>query len=115
MNNLLGTKVSNPLPESNSDEKLAEEFAEFFLIKVLKIRDSIKHYPKYVVTDKNQPKLDTFRDLNEEEVLSIVMSMPVKHCDLDLIPATVMRKLILHILQRNYYPGKLITSAWRFC
>ena len=52
-----------------------------------------------MVTDKNQPKLDTFRDLNEEEVLSIVMSMPVKHCDLDPIPATVMRKLIPHILQ----------------
>ena len=99
VNNLLGTKVSNLLPESNSDEKLAEEFAEFFLSKVLKIRDSIKHYPKYVVTDKNQPKLNTFRDLNEEEVLSIVMSMPVKHCDLDPIPATVMRKLIPHILQ----------------
>ena len=98
VNNLLGTKVSNPLPESNSDEKLAEEFAEFFLSKVLKIRDSIKHYPKYVVTDKNQPKLDIFRDLYEE-VLSIIMTMPVKHCDLDLIPATVMRKLIPHILQ----------------
>ena len=98
VNNLLGTKASNPLPESNSDEDLAEEFAEFFLSKVLKIRDSLTHYPKYVVTDKDQPKLNTFRGLNEE-VLSIIMSMPVKHCDLDPIPATVMRKLILHILQ----------------
>ena len=52
-----------------------------------------------MVTDKDQPKLDTFRGLNEEEVLSIIISMPVKHCDLDLIPATVMRKLIPHILQ----------------
>ena len=99
MNNLLGTKVSNLLPESNLDEELAEQFAEFFLSKVLKIRDSLKHYPKYVVTDKNWPKLDTFRDLNEEEVLSIIMSMPVKHCDLDPIPATVMRKLIPHIFK----------------
>ena len=99
VNNLLGTKASNPLPESNSDEDLDEEFAEFFLSKVLKIRDSLTHYPKYVVTDKDQPKLNTFRGLNEEEVLSIIMSMPVKHCDLDLIPATVMRKLIPHILQ----------------
>ena len=42
VNNLLGTKVSNPLPESYLDEELAEEFAEFFLSKVLKIRDSLK-------------------------------------------------------------------------
>ena len=99
VNNLLGTKASNLLTESNSDKDLAKEFAEFFLSKVLKIRDSLTHYPKYVVTDKDQPKLDKFRGLNEEEVLSIIMSMPVKHCDLDLIPATVMRKLIPHILQ----------------
>ena len=99
VNNLLGTKGSNPLPESNSDEDLAEEFAEFFLSKVLKIRDSLTHYLKYVVTDKDQPKLSMFRGLNEEEVLSIIISMPVKHCDLDLIPATVMRKLIPHNLQ----------------
>ena len=52
-----------------------------------------------MVTDKDQPKLDMFRGLNEEEVLSIVMSMPVKHCDLDPKPATVMRILIPHILQ----------------
>ena len=71
----------------------------FFLSKVLKIKDSLTHYLKYVVTDKDQPKLDMFRGLNEEEVLSIIMSMLVKHCDLDLTPATVMRKLILHILQ----------------
>ena len=62
------------------------------------IRDSLTHYQKYVVTDKDQPKLDTFRGLNEE-VLSIVMSMPVKHCDLDPILVTVMRILIPHILQ----------------
>ena len=99
VNNLLGTKASNPLPESNSDEDLAEEFAEFFLSKVLQIRDSLTHYLKYVVTDKDQPKLDMFRGLNEDKVLCIIMSMPVKHCDLDLIPATVMRKLIPHILQ----------------
>ena len=46
VNNLLGTKALNPLPESNSDEDLAEEFAEFFLSKVLKIRDSLTHYLK---------------------------------------------------------------------
>ena len=114
VNNQLGTKISNLLPESNSDENLAEEFTEFFLSKVLKIRDSLTHYLKYVVTDKDQPKFNTFRGLNEEEVLSIVMSMPVKHCDLDLIPVSDEEIDPTHS-SRNYYPGKSITSAWQVC
>ena len=37
----------NPLPDNIPDETLVEDFADFFLNKIKKIRDSLDDYPLY--------------------------------------------------------------------
>ena len=44
---MTGSIPENPLPNSESDEELANNFADFFIHKIQKIRDSLEHHPKY--------------------------------------------------------------------
>ena len=47
VNSLIGRMVENPMPESESDEQLAEDFADYFKEKMKKIWDSLSGYQKY--------------------------------------------------------------------
>lgn len=50
INSLTGTVKSNPLPETDTDEELANHFADFFINKIQKIRDALQHHPFYEPT-----------------------------------------------------------------
>ena len=43
----MGRASENPLPKSDSDEQLAEEFAEHFMTKIKKIWDALENHPMY--------------------------------------------------------------------
>ena len=49
--NLTSTKSENPLPPNQSDEDLANMFADFFMEKIEKIRSSLDGHPKYKLSD----------------------------------------------------------------
>ena len=57
----MGKIESNPLPECDSFDTLVEKFADFFHIKIKKIRDNLDHFPKYTPQYKDIPILDRFR------------------------------------------------------
>ena len=44
---LTGQKEENPLPEDDNDTKLAEQFGEFFLNKIINIRKLFHDIPPY--------------------------------------------------------------------
>ena len=44
---LTGTKVQNPMPDNTGDEKLANDFPNYFIEKILKIWDDLDDYPKF--------------------------------------------------------------------
>ena len=45
---LTGTKVQNPMPDNTGDEKLANDFADYFIEKIQKIWDDLgDDYPKF--------------------------------------------------------------------
>ena len=44
---LTGTKVQNPMPDNTGDEKLANDFADYFIEKIQKIWDDLDNYPKF--------------------------------------------------------------------
>ena len=46
-NNITGNISENPVPESESDEEVANDFADYFTHKIKKIRDSLEHHLKY--------------------------------------------------------------------
>ena len=39
------------MPETSSEDKLAEDFADFFIYKIQKIRDALDYHPTYETTD----------------------------------------------------------------
>ena len=49
VNELTGNKDQNPLPEAKSKKDLAEEFAQFFLNKIGKIREQFETLPTYSI------------------------------------------------------------------
>ena len=77
---------------------LAEDFAQFFLDKITKIREALKDKPVYMPTPNDAPKLQRFSPLKEEDVHKVVMSLKTKSCELDPIPTTTFKKLLPAIL-----------------
>ena len=44
---LTGSVKDNPLPSAENDENLANEFADYFMDKISKIRNSLSNVPDY--------------------------------------------------------------------
>ena len=76
LNILTGVKVENPLPEGKQDHELAEEFAEFFLSKIEKIRNNLQDVPLYCPTSERETnQVDEWQELSEGDVKKIITSL----------------------------------------
>ena len=93
----MGTIQCNPLPECDSLDTLAENYADFFHTKIKKIRDNQGHFPKYTPQHKDISILDRFCPVFSHEVLQIIMNMPTKQSELDPIQTSLFKQLLLHI------------------
>ena len=57
------------MPETSSKEKLAEDFADFFMNKKQNIRDALDHNPSYEPIDATAHcKMDSFEKITEDDV-----------------------------------------------
>ena len=90
VNHPTGLKPEIPLPTRRSDKELAEEFASFFLSKIVKIREELDHYPLYQPLKSDIPEFNNFRKLDEDQVRRLVMSTKSKSCKLDPISTTLL-------------------------
>ena len=97
--NYLTTK-HQPLqwPPHTSDENLVEDFANFFLEKITKIREALKNKPVYTPISTDPPKLQDFKPLEETDVHQVIMSLKTKTCELDPVPTTIFKMLLPKIL-----------------
>ena len=75
VNTLMGTTLDNPLPNHTSDKDLAEEFADFFMDKIQKIRDNLDGNLKYEPTKKITSRLAKFRPFDQTEDKKTILSM----------------------------------------
>ena len=98
VNNLTTKQQPQQWPPHKSEEDLAEDFAQFFLDKITKIREALRDKPGYVPTSNDPPKLQRFAPLKEEDICKVVMSLRTKSCELDPIPTTTFKKLLPAIL-----------------
>ena len=64
----MGTTSNNPLPKHNNEETLANEFTDFFIGKIKKIRHDIDNKPQYKPTPSITPKLNSFKVVTEDEI-----------------------------------------------
>ena len=98
MNNLTAKQQPVQWPAHTSDENLVEDFANFFLEKITKIRESLKDKPVYTPTSTDTPKLQEFKVLEENDVHQVIMSLKTKTCELDPVPTTIFKMLLPKIL-----------------
>ena len=76
VSNITGTTKINPMPNANSDEQLANEFAEFFIATINKIREDLDSHEKYIPYSQTAvPPLRDIEPLQETEVIKIVKSI----------------------------------------
>ena len=91
---LMGTKKENQLSECDSKEKLANQFAEFFIAKIQTIRDKLDDLPVYDHKDSSPPKLSSLEPLTDEEVRQMFKAIPSKFCDLDAVPLRILKEAL---------------------
>ena len=99
VNHLAGHKPENPLLPRNTDKELANEFADFFISKIVRIRQELDKHPLYQPSMSDVPELNNFRELYEDEVLKLIMKTKSKSCELDPIPTTLLKRILPRLQQ----------------
>ncbi len=96
INTLFQKDCNTQFPESESMDILAEEFSDFFITKIQRIRnklDSLSVHTGHIDT-VCQSRLDCFKALTEEDVRKLIQKSPCKSCDLDPMPTELLRKCL---------------------
>ena len=98
VNTLMGTTLDNPLSNHTSDKDIAEEFADFYMDKIQKIRDNLDGNPTYEPTKKITSRLTKFRPFDQTEVKKTILSMKSKSHKLDALPTRLLKECIEDLL-----------------
>ena len=69
VSNITGTNADNPLPEHNDSEQLADEFADFFMEKIRKIRNSLDAHPIFNPHGPAKASFDSFKPVSTEDIV----------------------------------------------
>lgn len=98
---LLGNSKKCVLPESNNNITLANKFNNFFLDKIVKIRDEISNAPtleaisqaeQLLFPGSTKEKFHTFKPTTEAEIKKIILKSSSATCDLDPIPTHLLKE-----------------------
>ena len=103
-NCLTGTSKENPLPTTyDSDEEMANAFAEYFMDKIKGIQDYLEHHPIYQPTNlgSTNNRLTKFNEVSEEYVKITISKMATKSCKLDPLPTDIFKKRLYKV--KNSY------------
>ena len=65
---LTSMKADNPLPKHDNEENLANEFADYFIGKIEKIRQELNVNSKYTPSNDSIPILAEFAEVTQDEV-----------------------------------------------
>ena len=91
---ITGSSKPNPMPDAQSDKELAEDFAQFFRQKINGIWHQFKHIPQYKVPPRDTRPLKSFATINENDLLKLIMEMPTKTCESDIIPTKLLKEIL---------------------
>ena len=83
------------MPLTESDQLLAEDFADFFIEKIDKIQEELHHFELYEPAINDQAVTrQAFLPITASDVKNLVMNMKSKTNELDLLPVTVIKENI---------------------
>ena len=92
VNNITGRVKSNPMPPGKTNGDLADEFADFFLNKIIKIRNDLSECNAYLPIPIKVEPLSQFQPMSVAEVIKIIWSMPTKTCESDTLPTRLLKQ-----------------------
>ena len=94
---LLQRSIDKRYPSANSDQELANAFADFFSAKIVRIRDELL-VRKEQLGERTMEDFECtscfseFTMVTDEDVLGLIRGSTIKACALDPLPASIMRK-----------------------
>ena len=87
------------MPDSTGDEKLANDFADYFIDKIQKIWDDLDNYPKFKPKRNSTiTPLKNFEPTTADEVTTIIKEMKTKSCELDFLPTLLLKKALPYVI-----------------
>ena len=92
MKELTGHKNSLILPESPSSDSLAQDLADFFLEKIIKIREELDSFETYIPTQSCETSFSAFKEITESSLLTLIKSSKPASCSLDPIPTILLKE-----------------------
>ena len=96
---LTGTKAQYPMPDNTGDEKLANDFADYFIQKIQKIWDKLDDYLKFKPRRNSTiTPLNNFEPTTADEVTNIIKGMKTKFCELDFLPTLVLKRALPYVI-----------------
>ena len=98
VNEITGCNKPNPMPDAPNDKELAESFVQFFKQKLDDIWHQFQHIPQYKVPPKDTPTLKSFTTITENDLLKLIMEMPTKTCNSDIIPTKLLKEVLSTII-----------------
>ena len=91
INNITGVRKENPPPKCVTDKDLANEFADFFLDKILKIRKELDSKHLYIPYDQVDVVFNEFTTVSKEYIRKTILAMPSNSCELDILPTNILK------------------------
>ena len=92
VNHLICRSATNPMPECPSTSLLCEQFSDFFMDKIVSIRNNLQQYPVFEPSGNRSTnhELTAFDPFSRDEVTKLVSMMKTKTCELDPLPASLL-------------------------
>ena len=111
----MGKDKSSPLPDHTYEESLVNDFANYFMSKIGKIREELEGYPLYKPQGWNVREFSKFRPFSNEEVRTISMGMKMKSCEIDPIPTELLKKMLRRHTTNYHKNNQHLFKRWCFC
>ena len=101
LNLILHRKSGSTLPDSSSNQNLADKFAEYFIDKISRISSAFPDFSPSPIERPNviAPDFSTFATVSEGDVRKIIMHSPTKSCSLDPIPTFLVKECLDILIQ----------------
>jgi len=80
------------LPDNSSDESLTQDFSDFFLQKIAKIREDLDHFDIYIPQYDNSHTFTTFGEVSESTVRSLLKTSKPATCALDPNATSIIKE-----------------------
>ena len=96
---LIGRRKDNPMPKAGNDEALANDFLDYFMGKIEKIRNDLDTFELYDPSSYEKClEQFSFKSVSEQDVLKVIMNSKPTTCPSDPVPSKLIKEFVTTFL-----------------